>query len=66
MAKLWIALNGCDDTTRFQMEVTEAEKAFVERMCAASQLASTYGCMPVMQCGDDEKPWDYEQEDANV
>ena len=49
MAKLWISLCGCDDTTTFQMEVTEAEKAFVERMCALSVETSTYGCEPTME-----------------
>lgn len=46
---IWISLCGCDDTTAFQMEVTEAEKAFVERMCALSVETSTYGCEPTME-----------------
>lgn len=47
--KIQIALCGCDDTTIFEIEVTEAERALIERMCKASKDASDYGCMPTME-----------------
>ena len=40
---------GCDDTTKFEMDLTDAEAAFVQRMVALANAASTYCCMPEMQ-----------------
>lgn len=43
-----IILIGCDDTTSFEMELTDEEAALIERVCELSDKTSTYGCMPTM------------------
>lgn len=46
--KVEISLDGCDDYTKFEMEVTEAELEFLKRIAAKSEEVSTYGCMPTL------------------
>jgi len=43
-----IALEGCDDTTYIDMDLTAEELALVERIAAKSEEASTYCCMPTL------------------
>jgi hypothetical protein len=43
-----IKLSGCDDSTRFVMDLDDAEAALLERVAARSQEASSYGCEPRM------------------
>jgi len=43
-----IALHGCDDSTIFEMELTDEEFALAERIAAKSEETSSYGCMPTM------------------
>lgn len=51
MMKHTISLIGCDDTTRFEMDLTDEEAAFVRRMAELANAASTYCCMPEMEIG---------------
>jgi hypothetical protein len=46
--KIRIVLRGCDDSTYMDMEVTEAEVEFLERLAKISTETSTYGCMPTL------------------
>lgn len=43
-----ITLHGCDASTSFVMDLTDDERALVERMSRLSDGASTYQCMPVL------------------
>lgn len=45
-----ICLMGCDDETRFNMELTDTELELVQRICKLSEETSDYGCMPTMTC----------------
>lgn len=44
-----LCLNGCDDTTAIEMDLTDAELAFVQRIAVLSERNSTYVCMPTMR-----------------
>lgn len=44
-----ICLDGCDDTTTIEMDLTDAELAFVQRLAAFTQRNSAYNCMPTMR-----------------
>lgn len=44
-----IALNGCDDSTKFEIELTEAEYAVVKKIRDLSHEKSESGCMPTME-----------------
>lgn len=44
-----IWLNGCDDSTRIVMELTDAEVALLQQVAEKSQDASTSGCQPRME-----------------
>ena len=46
--KYQIDLEGCDDTTRFFIELDENEKKLVEEISRLSIETSTYGCMPTL------------------
>lgn len=48
--KYHIELIGCDDTTRFDMELTPKEAKFLSQICDLSEEYSTYQCMPIMTC----------------
>jgi hypothetical protein len=43
-----ITLKGCDDETRFTVELTEPEKTLIDRISELSILTSHYECMPKM------------------
>lgn len=49
-----IRVQGCDDKTVVHMDLTDAEFALLERVSAAVNAASTYGCMPCFHVGE---PW---------
>lgn len=46
--KYIIELIGCDDTTSFEMELTQEELNLLTRVSELSKETSTYGCMPTM------------------
>ena len=41
-----IDLNGCDDSTIFEMELTEQEYEFLSKVSELANKTSTYQCMP--------------------
>lgn len=43
-----IILEGCDDETVFEMDLTEEEKILLQNVAAKANKTSTYGCMPRM------------------
>lgn len=44
-----IGIHGCDDCTIFEIECSEQERDFLNKVAALSQETSTYGCMPTMK-----------------
>ena len=46
--KYRITLNGCDDSTSFEMDMTEQEAELFRKASDLSIDASQYGCMPTM------------------
>ena len=46
--KYSICLNGCDDDTVFEMELTENEYQLLSKVSEMANKTSTYGCMPRM------------------
>ena len=43
-----IILEGCDDSTVFEMDVTDAEYTFLKRVSDKANKTSTYDCEPRM------------------
>lgn len=46
--KYTIRLHGCDDTTEFDMELSDNEKDTLARVAEKSKESSTCLCMPTM------------------
>ena len=46
--KYEIVLDGCDDSTKFEMELTNEEFELLKKISAKSNEASEYCCMPRM------------------
>jgi hypothetical protein len=44
-----IGIDGCDDSTIFEMELTEDEARLLEKVAAKAKKTSTYSCMPTME-----------------
>lgn len=44
-----ISLDGCDDSTSVEMELTPAELATLFRVAEELNAESSYGCQPVMR-----------------
>jgi len=44
----YINVYGCDATTSFDMELTDAEYEVVDRVAKKCTATSTYGCEPTM------------------
>ena len=54
--KVAVALHGCDDSTYFTVEdVTPEGLELLNRVAAASDEASDYGCQPSMTVGVEEE-----------
>ena len=51
----FITLRGCDDMTRFRMELSNEELEFVKKLCQKSEETSTYICMPIMEVEEVEE-----------
>lgn len=47
----WIKLEGCDDSTGFQMDLNPNEFELLLRVAKLSSETSMYGCQPVMSTG---------------
>ena len=43
-----ITLEGCDDDTVFEMDLTEEEKILLQNVAAKANETSAYDCMPRM------------------
>lgn len=43
-----IVISGCDDSTRFTVDLTTEAVQVVERIADLSREASEYGCMPTL------------------
>lgn len=43
-----ILIQGCDDSTRFDVFLTDQEFQLMKVICEMSVATSTYGCMPTM------------------
>jgi hypothetical protein len=50
--KTYVCLSGCDDSTRFSLETTPEERAFLEKLAKISVEHSSYNCMPTMKISD--------------
>ena len=66
MKKYLIENNGCDDTTRFEIELTDEELKTVIKFIKANNDESDYGCKPYIDIYDkyfydDGKPTTYKQ-----
>ena len=46
--KYIIVMDGCDDSTKFEMELTNEEFELLNKVSAKSNEASKYCCMPRM------------------
>lgn len=57
MELLRVTLNGCDDSTSVEIEVTPSERVMLHALAQKLKAAATYGCMPTMQVesGEGEK-----------
>ncbi len=44
----WIVLQGCDDHTTIEMDLTETEHTFLQALSDQSQKISDYGCQPAL------------------
>ena len=49
--KVRIDLVGCDDTTKFDMEITQEQYEFLNEISKESKMHSEYSCMPIMEVG---------------
>ncbi len=49
MAWVHIDLDGCDDSTRLTMDVTDEELRFLKQLETSSKELSTYSCQPVLR-----------------
>lgn len=47
--KIRVYVVGCDDTTIVELEATEQEVDFAQRLAELVTKTSTYGCEPTMQ-----------------
>ena len=67
MKKYLIKNSGCDDTTRFEIELTDEELNTIIRFIKANNKASTYGCQPTIDIyntyfyDDEGKPTTYKR-----
>ena len=44
-----LGLHGCDDSTKFNIELTDTEFKLIARISYESARVSTYGCMPTLR-----------------
>jgi hypothetical protein len=51
-----INVHGCDDTTSFEIELTDEEAAVAKRIADKCTETSTYGCMPTMTVDLKQEP----------
>ena len=56
--KYLITVDGCDDTTSFELDLTPEELVVAQRIADKCTETSTYGCMPRMTVTQAEEPTD--------
>ena len=49
MTKIRLNVNGCDDSTCFDLEVTDKELEFLNKIVDKCNNTKTNGCMPGME-----------------
>lgn len=49
MTRYQVALVGCDESTQLVMDLTDDERATIERLAVASRATSEYPCMPILK-----------------
>lgn len=49
MKRYRIGVHGCDDSTCFDIELTDEEANGVSKIAERSEQVSTYGCMPIVE-----------------
>lgn len=49
MTKVKINIVGCDDSTIFDLEVTQKELIFLKKLSDISIKTSEYGCQPIIE-----------------
>lgn len=52
MKKYSISINGCDDSTYFNLAMTEEEHNFLLKVARLSRHYSSYGCQPTIDIGE--------------
>lgn len=52
MTAVIVEINGCDDYTKFLIEGTPDQIAWLKSIAAKSEEASRYGCMPILVVGE--------------
>jgi len=52
MKKYNINISGCDDSTKFSIELTEDQASFLRVIADLSEKTSTYGCQPVLHMSE--------------
>lgn len=63
MKKYHIKNIGCDDTTEFEIELTDEELKTVIRLFEENNKNSSYGCMPrlyIYEFDKDKTRWEYD------
>ncbi len=54
MTACQVKLAGCDDVTRFVMDLTDAEVRFLQRVAVISEETSQFSCQPRLTIGPPE------------
>ena len=57
LVRRWnVGLHGCDDSTIFEMDLTDEEVETLRKVAAKAEETSTYGCMPTMTVEEVSSP----------
>ncbi len=49
LIKVSVVLRGCDDNTRVEIEATEEQVLFLEKLAEETVKVSEYACMPILR-----------------
>ena len=44
-----VTVKGCDDSTEFELVCTEEQYTFLKELAGATQMVSTFSCMPIIK-----------------
>ena len=56
MSKYKISIDGCDDSTIFDIELTPMQAKLIEKISKLSYDTSTYGCQPTLELTQPPNP----------